>query len=103
MYLSAYHFDGVPDELVAAFERLLARLGADNALLQVLAVGESGVTVLDACPDRATYEQFSTSPEFHAALAEAGLPRPRVQPFGEVAHAFVRPSEVTLVGSAVPS
>jgi len=41
-------------------------------------------TVLDACPDLATHQAFVTSPEFQGALAQAGLPAPRIEILGEV-------------------
>lgn len=43
--------------------------------------------------DRATFEAFHVSPEFRGALASAGLPRPRVEPLGEV-HATTVGQEV---------
>ncbi len=101
MYLSAYYFDGDPTELSAAYQRMMAHVPADSLLLQAFAVGETGVTVIDACPDRTTQEQFVASPEFRAALAHAGLPQPRVEALGELGHAYARPSAVTLVGSTV--
>jgi hypothetical protein len=101
MYLSTYYFDGDATELSIAYERLAARFPPDDALFHAVAVGEAGVTVIDACPDRATHEQFVASPEFRTALTAAGLPEPRIQPLGEVTHAYVQPSAVTLVGSPV--
>jgi hypothetical protein len=101
MYLSAYHFEGDPTELTAAYERLMSHLPTDNLLFQAFAVGETGVTVIDACPDKAAHEQFAASPEFRAALAEAGLPKPRIEVLGEVPYAYVQPSAVTLVGLPV--
>ena len=41
------------------------------------------------------------SPEFRGALAKAGLPQPRIEALGDVAHAYVHPSAVTLVGTTV--
>lgn len=101
MYLSAYHFDGDPDELAGAYERLMSQLPAESVLFQACAVGVTGMTVVDACPDQATYEAFVVSPEFRGALAAAGFPDPRVEVLGDVSHAYVRPDAVTLVGSPV--
>jgi hypothetical protein len=101
MYLSAYHFAGDPALLAVAYERLISEFDIDGMLLQACAVGEAGDTVIDACPDRATYQHFVASPEFRNALAKAGLPQPRVEALGEVAHAYVHPFAVTLVGTKV--
>ena len=70
MYLSAYHFDGDPSELAAAYERMISEFPVDTLLLQVCAVGETGVTIIDACPDQATHKQFAVSSEFRGALAK---------------------------------
>lgn len=101
MYLSAYHFDGDPAELTAAYERLMSHFPMDDLLFQAFVAGETEVTVIDACPDKAAHEQFAASPEFRGALAEAGFPKPRIEVLGEVPYAYVRPSAVTLTGSSV--
>lgn len=85
MYLTAYHFDGNPADLVRRHDRLVAATGAADAGLHIVVVGEAGITVLDACPSRAVFEEFSRGPGFRAALADARLPRPRIEPLGEVA------------------
>lgn len=89
MFLSAYHFDGDGPALLAAYERLMARMPADAIDLHVCVLREGGVTLFDACPSRAAFEEFSQGGEFRAALAAAGLPAPRIEPLGEV-HRAVR-------------
>jgi hypothetical protein len=84
MYLTAYHFDGNPAELIQGHDRLLAANPAVDMDLHFVAVGEAGITVLDACPSRSVFEEFSTSAGFRAALADAGLPSPRIQPLGDI-------------------
>jgi hypothetical protein len=101
MYLSAYHFDGDPTELTAAYQRMMSRFPVDDLLFHAFIVGESGVAVFDACPDKAAHEQFTASPAFRMAMAEAGLPEPRIEVLGDVLCAYARPSAVTLVGSPV--
>jgi hypothetical protein len=103
MFLSAYHFDGNPTDLLAAYERLMSETPTEGLLLQVCAVDDDGLTVVDACPDRATHAQFVADPGFRDALARAGLPAPRIEVLGDVPHARVRASAVTVVGSAVPA
>lgn len=86
MYLGAYHFDGAVDELLPAYHRLLDGMPPGAVELQLCAVTESGVTVLDACPSRAVFESFSTSEELRTAVVAAGLPQPRVEQIGELRH-----------------
>ena len=82
MFLSTYHFDG--PGLVPAYDRLRQHMPSEALMLHLCAVGENGLTVLDACPDRATFTAFSTSPQFRAALVAAGLPAPRIEPLGDL-------------------
>ncbi|MFC4949100.1 hypothetical protein [Pseudonocardia sp. GCM10023141] len=88
MFLSAYHFDGDPAELVPAYDVMQQGFPPDTFDLQACVVTESGVTIYDACPTREIAESFSASPQFRGALAAAGLPTPRIEPLGEVHHAI---------------
>jgi hypothetical protein len=82
MHLALYRFTGDSAQLLAAYDRMSELMpGAD---LRICAAQVGSVTVLDACPDRATFERFSTSEQFHAALAAVGLPRPDVRALGEI-------------------
>ena len=90
MFLSACHFDGDPAALAAAHDRLYQRLPPESLGLHVCVLGEDGITVLDACPSREDFAAFSQSAEFRQALAEAGLPQPRLEPLGEVHDARLR-------------
>jgi hypothetical protein len=83
MFLSAFHFDGDPTELIPAYEALLSGLPADAIELHACVVTEEGITVFDACPSREVFEEF-TSGGFQSAVAAAGLPLPRIVPLGEV-------------------
>jgi hypothetical protein len=51
MYLGVYRFAGDPAELLPAY---------------------------DTCPDRETFERFSTGFDFRGAVAAAGLPEPSI-------------------------
>ena len=74
MYLGAAHFDGDPGELLPAYHRLLERFGIDTLDVHLCIVRDGGLTVFDACPDKAVYEEFTTSDMFRDAVAAAGLP-----------------------------
>jgi hypothetical protein len=103
MYLTAYHVDGDPTELTAAYERMLSAFPPDALLFQAFAVSDNGVTIIDACPDKATHAEFVASAGFRDALANAGLPFPRIEVLGDVVHAYAQPAAVTLVGETVTS
>ena len=90
MFLGAYHFDGLADELLVAYERLLAMFPPEKLDLHVCVVRDGGLTVYDACPSSAVFASFSAGDDFAGALRTAGLPTPRVEPIGEVHTAQLR-------------
>ena len=96
MYLSLYFFDGDPEALAAAHERLVANYyPTESLLLHALVTTETGVAVVDACPSREVHEAFATSPEFRGALASVGLGQPRIQTLGDVQSLHVAPVAVS--------
>jgi hypothetical protein len=82
MFLGSYRFDGDVDDLIPAYERLVAALPADNFELHVCAQTDDGLVVFDTCPSREVFDGFSASPAFADAVAAAGLPPARVEPIG---------------------
>jgi hypothetical protein len=90
MFLGAYDFEGDADELLTGYDSLMSLIPPESVLVHVCVVRDGGITVLDACPTRAVFSDFSTSPEFLAAVHAAGLPAPSVRPVGDVRHAIVR-------------
>ena len=89
-FLSAYDFDGDPDELLAGYDRLVGALPPDTLILNVCIRRDGGITVFDACPDRQTFDAFSSSDDFASALADAGLPSPTtVRPLGAIHQALI--------------
>jgi hypothetical protein len=95
MFLGAYHFEGSPEELLAAYERLRAGFADDALDLHVAVIGADGISVYDACPSASVFSAFSTSPDFAAAVQAAGLPTPRVEPLGEVHTCHLRSAVAT--------
>jgi hypothetical protein len=79
MHLGIYRFDGDPDELLAAYERVTTTMSADNSALHICVRRSDGITIYDTCPSREVFENFSAGAAFRAALAAAGLPVPAVQ------------------------
>lgn len=88
MFLASYEFRGDPTELLAGYDRMVALFG--EADLQICLTHDDRIVVLDACPSKTVFEQFSTSREFADAIASVGLPAPTVTPFGEVHRARLR-------------
>ena len=76
MYLGIYDIDGDPDELLAAYDRVMAGMPDDQIPFHACAVRKNGITIYDACPTKEAFEKFSTSAEFRSAAEAAGLPWP---------------------------
>jgi hypothetical protein len=97
MFLGAYHFSGDPTALTAGYDTLREQL-AGAIELNLCVVTPDGLTVYDACPSRAEFEAFSSSPQLAGAFAGAGLPVPTVELLGEV-HAVLVADRVAVPGS----
>ena len=92
MILSAYHFAGDPDALMESHRRMMELFPPSGLDLHIAVTHDRGITVYDACPDLATQQAFVTSPEFHGAIAEVGLPTPAIEIVGEVHFAHLNQS-----------
>jgi hypothetical protein len=90
LYLGAVHFDGDPGELLPAYHRLLERFGIDTLDVHLCIARDDGLTVFDACPTKAVHQEFTASDMFRQAIAEAGLPAPRIEGLGDVRIAHLR-------------
>lgn len=77
MYLGVYEVDGNPEELVAAYDRVMSEMPEEQIGMHLCAIREGGITIYDTCPTKDDFEAFSTGAQFRAALDAAGLPRPR--------------------------
>jgi hypothetical protein len=89
MFLGAYHFDGHADELLSAYHRLIDGFPPGAVELQLCVGTERGLSLFDTCPSRAVFEAFSGGDPLRAALAAAGLPKPRVEQIGDVQYSVV--------------
>ena len=90
MFLTAYHFDGDPDALVAGHQRMTASFPPEVLDLHLCVTTATGITVYDACPSREIAAAFGRSPEFTGAVAAAGLPAPHIEPIGDLQFVAVR-------------
>lgn len=84
MYLTAYHFRGDREPLLAASDRLLAAYPPSSLPIVLCVVRSDGVTILDACPSEEVAAAFSSSSEFAASLSAVGLPEPVVEHLGDI-------------------
>lgn len=84
MFLGSYAFDGDPDHLLAAYDRMMAHFPAESILWHTCVVRADGLTVYDACPSEEIFAAASTDPAVLAAMTAAGLPAPVVERLGPV-------------------
>jgi hypothetical protein len=92
MILGAYQFDGDPETLMESHRRMMELFPPSGLDLHVAVTHAKGLTVLDGCPDLATHQAFVASPEFRGAIAQVGLPTPKVEVIGEVHFAHLNQS-----------
>jgi hypothetical protein len=90
MYLGVYEFDGDPDVLLAGYERLAQQFPLDTLDIHLCVRREDGISVYDACPSKADFDNFSATEQFRAAVYAAGLPQPRIGGAGTVQVAHVK-------------
>jgi hypothetical protein len=71
MYASIWKFEGDPDALVTAYEAFAAEL--PEPTLQLALRAPDGLVVVDTCPTRDAFVDFTSDPAVHARLAHHGL------------------------------
>jgi hypothetical protein len=91
MFAGAYTFKGDVEQLKAAHTKMIEILGADGLFLHVAIAGDDSLTVIDSCPSRAVFEQFSQGDFFKGLCEKVGLPEPSVELLGEVHSAVLNP------------
>jgi hypothetical protein len=82
-FLALYHFDGDPETLALAHDRMLALVPPGELGVHLCVRHPAGITVVDSCPTRQDFESFSTGP-LRDLLDAVGLAAPRIEPLGEV-------------------
>jgi len=90
MYLASYTFEGDPADIMSGYQQLLGHFPPETMDLHVCIRSDTGITVLDACPDQQTFEGFSRSPEFLDVVRSCGLPEPKATGLGDVHYARLR-------------
>jgi ATP sulfurylase len=88
MFLGVYRFKGQADELLAAYDRLMATMPMEDLELHVCTHNDQGIAIYDTCPSREEFDTFANGESLRDALAAAGLPPPEVEYIGEVHTAF---------------
>jgi hypothetical protein len=85
VHLGVYEFHGDPDELVAAYDRLMSMMPPGASTWHLCTRANSRIVVYDTCPSEEIFRGFSTSAAFREAIAAAGLPEPVISDAAVVA------------------
>jgi len=87
VFLGRYDYDGNPDVLLPAYDRLMAAMPPGQVTFHICIRRDGGISIYDACPSAEVFASFSTNPDVLAEMAAAGLPEPTVTPLGDSHHA----------------
>jgi hypothetical protein len=83
MYLGKYEFEGDPDALVDAYDRLMSGIPQESIGFHICVKRENGITIYDTCPTAEVFAATTRDTDLRDAMADAGLPVPIVTPLGE--------------------
>jgi hypothetical protein len=72
MNINLYRFTGDPEQLLAAWERAAAGFDASDYVLNLVSVGDDGITVVDVCPTEADFQGWINGDDWRSIKAELG-------------------------------
>ena len=75
-HASIWKFEGEPADLLARYDAMLAEIPSANMRLHLCLRAEDGIVIVDTCPSREAFLEFTESETFRAMLARHGLPFP---------------------------
>jgi hypothetical protein len=76
MHASIWHFAGDPDELLRAYDAMVAEIPAESMRVHLGLRAEDGILLVDTCPSREAFEGFANGEAFRALRERHGLPEP---------------------------
>lgn len=84
MFMGIYEFNGDPEELLVAYDRMMEGLPTDGLSFHACIRRQVGIVIYDCCPSEEVFRAFSTSEGLLNAMSAAGLPTPVVAELGQV-------------------
>ena|SRR5258705_14006311 len=76
MHASIWKLEGDPADLLDRYDSMLAEIPTASMHLHLCLRAEDGIVIIDTCPSREAFHQFTGSETFRAMLAHHGLPFP---------------------------
>ena len=95
MFVGQYDFDGEPEQLLVAYDRLMTEIPVASVFFHTCIRREQGITIIDACPSASDFAATAADPDLRALMRDAGLPTPKVTALGESHAAHAAPAYIT--------
>jgi hypothetical protein len=76
MHASIWKFRGDPEDLVRRYEAILTEIPIDPMRLHLCLRADDGIVLVDTCPSRQVFEEFSSGDSFRELRRRHGLPEP---------------------------
>jgi hypothetical protein len=76
MHAAIWHFAGDPDELLRAYDGMVAEIPPENMRLHLCLRADDGILLVDTCPSREAFEGFANGEAFRDLRRRHGLPEP---------------------------
>ncbi|GAB2740755.1 hypothetical protein GCM10027038_43990 [Arthrobacter bambusae] len=76
MFMGVYHFDGDSAQLLEGHKRMVGLLPPGALKIHVCLSTEGGISVYDTCPDRATFDRFSSGHSSRNSSRKLDCPNP---------------------------
>jgi hypothetical protein len=76
MHASIWKIQGDPADLPDRYDALLAEMPTANMRLHLCLQAADGIVIVDTCPSRQAFQEFTGSEMFRGMLERHGLPYP---------------------------
>jgi hypothetical protein len=76
MHASIWKLQGNPADLLDRYDALLAEMPTANMRLHLCLRASDGIVIVDTCPSRQVFQEFTSSEIFSGMLERHGLPFP---------------------------
>jgi hypothetical protein len=89
VHASIWRFRGDPDDLLRRYEAMVAEIPAANMKLHLCLRADDGIVLVDTCPSKQAFDEFSAGEGFRSLRERHGLPEPEAVEDFPVDVAFV--------------
>ena len=76
MHCSLWTYRGDPDDLAARYEAMIAEIPPEAMEFAACIRTSDGIVIIDTCPSKEVFDEFTASEGFQALMARHGLDAP---------------------------